>query len=89
MRRSNEDLRRMIALGPKALSTNVLGYDLARELLALRELERAGHDLRDCHSCASVPSKGEWQCGCDCTPCTTMRAYDDARAKLDALGEVE
>jgi hypothetical protein len=38
-RRSDEELRRMIALGPRAVSTNVLGYDLCRELLLLRRLE--------------------------------------------------
>jgi len=41
MRRSNQDLERLIALGPKIVSTNVIGYDMARELLALRALERA------------------------------------------------
>lgn len=91
-RRSDEDLRRLIALGPKAVSTNVLGYDLATEIVALRELveaQAAEIDALNAEAGYCCGHGGKGLRGCDMAVCRAWaRTVDaqDALAELDALG---
>lgn len=73
-KRSDEELRRLIAIGPKALSTNVLSFDLASELIELRarvhRLE-AGGRMEGCQGCHDHAVALDWCTNARCNPRTT------------------